>query len=263
MASMPYQMQQLPATTALLMRIEEERIAKRWKASTTLKYAAATAGAMAQLPIYKQVTFPLLLAQSPIWRAGMQTLAKRARIELPSAPVAATVQQVQNAVSKEADPEVKALLLLSWLVAGRTGDVQKLLVSSIVITGETLRVTYLQGKTVQKRGPYSVTTSLRPADALILNAWLNTRQTWAFSSRDLNTRVKEALRRVDRGLECRSLRRGALLAMAQSGIAEEILLEFSGHTTIQMLRRYLGWKPARVVAARTVQAAAAALHPVA
>jgi hypothetical protein len=53
--------------------------------------------------------------------------------------------------------------------------------------------------------------------------------------------VTAALRLGHMELEQRSLRRGALQTMADKGVSEEVMLQFSGHTTVAMLRRYLDW----------------------
>ena len=53
--------------------------------------------------------------------------------------------------------------------------------------------------------------------------------------------VLTALRRISSDLENRSLRRGALQALAISGVDEPTLLLFSGHVLVSTLRRYLAW----------------------
>jgi hypothetical protein len=54
--------------------------------------------------------------------------------------------------------------------------------------------------------------------------------------------IKIALRRSHPELEQRSLRRGALQTLACApGITDELLMEFSGHTRVATLRRYLNW----------------------
>ena len=53
--------------------------------------------------------------------------------------------------------------------------------------------------------------------------------------------LKDALRVINPDLEQRSIRRGALQAMAENGVSEEMLMRFSGHTQVTTLRRYLNW----------------------
>ena len=73
--------------------------------------------------------------------------------------------------------------------------------------------------------------------------------------------VLAALRRVSHDLENRSIRRGALQALANAGTPEDVLLLFSGHTNVVTLRRYLGWGSIGTAKRTTMTTAAAALAP--
>ena len=68
--------------------------------------------------------------------------------------------------------------------------------------------------------------------------------------------LKVALRVVDPALEQRSLRRGAIQALAASGLKDEELLHYSGHSSVQMLRRYLNYGLKSGEAARRAERAA-------
>ena len=61
-------------------------------------------------------------------------------------------------------------------------------------------------------------------------------------------------------LELRSLRRGALQLLSTMGTPEEILMIFSGHSSIATLRRYLGYQPAAEVAERCILASVGMLR---
>jgi hypothetical protein len=75
----------------------------------------------------------------------------------------------------------------------------------------------------------------------------------------LGTAVRAALRRADPRMELRSIRRGSLLDMAERGVPEVVMLEFSGHTTLAMLRRYLAWGTAAKAITNQTAAAGARL----
>jgi hypothetical protein len=97
----------------------------------------------------------------------------------------------------------------------------------------------------------------------LVRQWLEQRATsvWVFPTPDaLGPQVRQALRAVDPALEQRSLRRGALLTMAAAGVSEAVLLEFSGHTTGRMLRRYLGFGASLAATGMQTLAAAALLQ---
>ena len=56
------------------------------------------------------------------------------------------------------------------------------------------------------------------------------------------------LKALDPAMEVRSIRRGAITAMAMNGTTDEVLMTFSGHTRIQSLMRYMDnglWRSSR------------------
>ena len=110
-----------------------------------------------------------------------------------------------------------------------------------------------RGKGAKTRGAYTVHTRCAPGPwaealkaALQREGWL-----WPAESQEARSanglKVTRHLRTVDAQLEQRSIRRGALQAMAAAGVPEKRLLTFSGHTNVPMLLRYLdfGRKAAR------------------
>jgi hypothetical protein len=130
-----------------------------------------------------------------------------------------------------------------------------------------LSITFRRGKGVKARGPYTVHT-LVGEWATLIKQWMPSHgPLWPKAHTEygrtvLGTKVKECLRRGDDScdvlLEQRSLRRGALQTMAAKGVAEDVLLHFSGHTNSQQLWRYLGWGQYRGdMRVRGVSAAAA------
>jgi integrase len=149
-------------------------------------------------------------------------------------------------------------MVMAWAVAGRVGDILRLRTQDAQLAGVTLTVTHRQHKTLVARGPYSVATELSATEAEIVGRWRTARQEQGFlfpAPEKLGPMVRSALRRVDPHLEQRSLRRGRLLSMAEAGVPETVLLEYSGHTSTRMLRRYLRWGAA-LTAVRTATVAA-------
>jgi hypothetical protein len=126
-----------------------------------------------------------------------------------------------------------------------------------------LRVEFRRGKGVLFRGPYTVHTLLPAPQAKILRNLLASESPSARlfpATTTTHQAVLLALRARNPLLEVRSLRRGALQSLALT-TPEELLLNFSGHTNVRTLRRYLGW--GRVVGrvAQETTAAATALQP--
>jgi len=220
---------------AVLEILARRRKARKLRWTTVVKYAASIAGALQVLPLY-HIAEPVTLSASPEWKTALKGLAAKAREESARIPTAVTFDQVKTAVQNATATATKRALALGWLVAGRTGDILKLRREDIVLSNGSLTVTYRRGKTVARRGPYSVST-LVPREWQILfdkmpDMPMNGSSTWA---------TLKALRTVHKDLENRSIRRGALQTLARSGIEEQTLLLFSGHASVAMLRRYLAW----------------------
>jgi hypothetical protein len=70
-----------------------------------------------------------------------------------------------------------------------------------------------------------------------------------------------AIRRAGSDLNMRAMRRGSLQTLAQAGHTAEQLLAFSGHASVEMLKRYLDWGRLFGHEQQAGQAAAAALYP--
>ena len=118
--------------------------------------------------------------------------------------------------------------------------------SGFKIDQQKVMITFCRGKTVAKRGAYTVSSYIpTTTDASPAKHYLTTRQGTALSPlfpSITGRAIKQALRSStgDQLLEQRSLRRGALQELAAQGMALTTLLLFSGHKTTEMLLRYLG-----------------------
>lgn len=249
-----------PTHQAIMEVLSRRRREKRLKWTTTIKHLASMAGALQLLPLYRAGTTPIALHLIPEWKVALRGVAAKAKEEGSRVPTAATFEQVRRAVAATSHPGTQRALATTWLLAARTGDVLKLRKNDLTIVtaqGEarngdnSLTATYTKGKTVMRRGPYSVSSTV-PAEWKTL---LNQIPENPFAGASTWT-VLNALRAVDKKLENRSIRRGALHTLATSGVDEDTLLLFSGHASVQMLRRYLSWgKDTQVNMSRMQQAA--------
>lgn len=119
------------------------------------------------------------------------------------------------------------------------------------------------GKGVLFRGPYTVHTLLPVRQAKVaanLLAPLRSHQRLFPTPTPTHKAVLAALRARNLTLEVRSLRRGALQTLALT-TPEDLLLNFSGHTNVKTLRRYLGWGRILGTVAQATTRAAIALLP--
>ena len=249
-----------PLVPALLEIVSVRRRSQQWRWTSTLRHMAEIAGALRNLPISSGIP-AVELSTDPQWVAAMRGVAGHARAERPRTPKAATAEQIRMTMAAEPNMEVRRLLALTWLCCGRTGDCRQLQPEDLSLVGNDLTVTFRRGKTIQRRGPFSLHTTFPPGWRQLL-AIPDGDVSWAASlSRASVSDVLIALRRVDKHLENRSIRRGALQSLAAAGAPEDLLLLFSGHTSVDTLRRYLAWGAIGSAKKTAMTPAAAALAP--
>lgn len=246
LSELPIVYTRMMAPDALVSWLAALRLQRRWKWSTTARNMAALAGALILLPAYRQTSFSIRLGDDPTWRMATQAVRKRMLAELPHQPQAASYTDIKKAIATTSCLASRAVLVLAWAFCGRVGDILKLRKDELQLqrlpTGAMhLTATFLRAKTSSARGPYTLHTAIDQLQGSLLEKWLQTRRSWIFPREITTSRITTALRQVRPDLECRSIRRGALQTLAASGVSEATVLEFSAHTSVGMLRRYLGW----------------------
>ena len=183
-----------------------------------------------------------------------RTLSKKANVEpvlFPKPTTHAHVLQAQKLLRSLPQPlgSLASLYLDLWeSTAARPMDALLLLPNNV----KTLRtvhdrkvwsITFVEGKGVLIRGPYTVHTVL--TDDTFLQMALkhpNSPSLFPLELRALiQKEVMNALKTTDQKYEQRSIRRGSLQVLAMAGADEPTLLSFSGHKHAPMLWRYLGW----------------------
>jgi hypothetical protein len=268
--AMPEDLRPLPFDIALLHLIRRmSQEGRGWAPSTLLKKHASAQGALSALPLYSDCPHPILMGRSPTWRAAMSSLGKAAKETASREPTAAKEEEVFSALGR-ADAPTATALALAWVTAARLGCVLQLEAGDITLTpGESpeapwkLRVEFRRGKGVLFRGPYTVHTLLPVKQAKVaanLLAPLRSHQRLFPTPTPTHKAVLAALRARNLTLEVRSLRRGALQTLALT-TPEDLLLNFSGHTNVRTLRRYLGWGRILGTVAQATTRAAIALLP--
>ncbi len=239
---LPTDLLKAPLTTAIIESLTRMSITRRWRATTLLKYLCTAQGALAMLPMYVR-TPAILLNNCPIWRQALRGATHRAKQELPRQPAPATFNDVTTAIRMESSHPVRTALILTWLTCARTGCILQLSRDDVDLRPDgSLSIRFRKGKGARVRGPYTVHTTVIPPQLLaMVRSWLDQRKSKLFNmikGRD----IMLALRRVSPTLEQRSLRRGSLMTLsATPGVTDQLLMEFSGHTQVTTLRRYLSW----------------------
>lgn len=241
LSSIPADLLAAPATTAISTHLTRTAIERKWRASTLLKYLCTAQGVMALLPLYRR-TPAVQLNTCPIWRIAIKGATIRCKEELPQQPRPASLQEVRQCLRSEQSLPLFAAILITWLTCNRTGCVLQLSREDVELSADgRMSVRFRRGKGVRVRGPYTVHTKVDEMFLPRLQQWLQQRRGRLFSM-VTGTQIKLSLRKVNAQLEQRSLRRGSLQLLSTApGITDQLLLEFSGHTSVKTLRRYLSW----------------------
>ena len=249
--SLPAKYHQLNLDRAMEQYFLDSKARKRWLPTTMVVKLATAHGALRLLPLYAEGELPVLMRESVLWMSAMKAAAKMAKQHPPTQPTAATWKEVEEAINKETIVAVRMAVLLTWLTCGRGGDVLLLKPDNVELTmrktpgGEVpiMSVGFWKGKTVKTRGSYTVFTQ-QPPPALLeeWKAYHKSVKAGDYLFKGVRgSQIKDALRRANAKLEQRSMRRGAIQALAATGLKDEELLHYSGHTNVIMLRRYLNF----------------------
>lgn len=233
---------------ALVTAIEKLSQKRQWKAPTALlSNGANLLAAMSRLDQYAPPMKPVQLNQFSEWRDAMSTWTRQAFQYQPQV-TEVTKQQIQE-ILPNCTTASKVLLITSWLHAARVGNVFGLRKDNLHFTPQASglvdwAITWNSAKTTKKVGPYTT-------HSCIPNDWYELVQRWL--SRNKGTQplfpmdrqkqmlgeIRTQLRQHNRKHDLRSIRRGALCAMAKEGTPIETLLVFSGHRSVDMLLRYI------------------------
>ena len=250
----------LPLDAALAEQMLRWKDRLRWRWATLERNMTTMAGALSSLRLYSRHPISVSLGASHLWGAAMRAAAIKAREEEPRAPRPAKWEQVVRIVDDVSLPIwMRQVLLICWLTAARPGCVLQLKAEDLQVSlasEQTLlpfAVIFRRGKGARLRGPYTVHSALQ-ARFLPLLRPLVEGSGYLFPAESANhreqmaRRLLAAVRAVDGSLELRSLRRGSLETLSRLGVDERELMQFSGHTQIATLRRYLRWGRADAVA---------------
>lgn len=244
LSKLPAEFHSLPLGTALVNYFNQQRKRRHHRWSTALTKMATAHGALRLLPLYAKAD-SVMLKECVVWMQSMKAVSKQTKQEVPNQATPATWELVEEALSKEPQLFVRMALMLTWMTCGRGGDVLQLGPSCVEVQETGLMVHFRRGKTVKTRGAYSIFTPLPPEKYRVqflafLAEAVKAKRKWLFE-RVQGNHIKESIRRANPKLEQRSLRRGAIQTLAATGLSDEELLKYSGHTNVQMLRRYLNF----------------------
>jgi hypothetical protein len=247
-----------PLPQAIEFALMKEAIVFSWHPSTLARYLAAVQGAFTDLPLYSQEIWSINLSSDPHFRAALKAADAAAR-QTPASReiVGMTKDDIVRILELEPNPTVRSFIIITWVTAGRLGDVAQLCARDVRFPPPTasqspaslpISVTFRKGKTVPRRGPYTVDSQVTLAWADEVKAFLAGTQpsdplftSETASAGGVVAKGTAAFRRANPVFESRGLRRGALQTLARSGIPLDLLMLNSGHKQVSTLYRYLNW----------------------
>lgn len=229
--------------------VEHLRTSRRWKWSTAQTALGEMLGAISRTEVYGAPCRLKLLVQSAIFRDYMKRVTKNVVCEPVNHPIPLTrviTRRVLCDLYYLRKQMLLCLLVLAWGTASRVACALKLQTSNVQVDSDGIRVRFVEGKGVfARRRPYTVHTHLGQWQGQVEQfVAARGRSKFLFPPcmrQRLANQLRQALRQQMPHAELRSIRRGALIQMAEAGTPANVLLHFSGHASEQMLMRYLGW----------------------
>ena len=157
-----------------------------------------------------------------------------------------------RAMYEQSHPMLTTLIVVAWMLGQRFGDIIQLATSDVIFTEHLVTITVRRGKVMATQPPFTLFLEPDSYPATSLRQLVSAAQSIAqlyicTASNAVDERAAVALMAstmlvtIDDSLELRSIRRGGLQHMAQEGIPLSAILNFSRHTSENMLLRYLNW----------------------
>jgi hypothetical protein len=234
-------LQQEQVAVACVRTMYKVKADHMWKWGTMHAGMSTLAGTMNCLDAYSKAK-SVNLGKSASWRMAMRRIAKKANLEAVKQSAPATLADIK-ACTKILEPKrrsAKLMLVIAWAHAGRGSNVMTLTKGNFSHKGKSIRWT--KAKTTATRGCYTTHSSYGEFSTFVQEELdkIEDPTQQLFTKEDLKM-VREALHERNPNFDLRSLRRGALQALAAKGYSDDLLMQFSGHTTTKSLYRYLNW----------------------
>jgi hypothetical protein len=205
-----------------------------WSAGTTFSRWRAFLGAL------KELGEPIGVVERAIeelWRGKSEE-------ELEVDPVQPmTIAQLDLWIKTSPPVSVQLWIRTAFLYGQRPSDIAQLTTDMVSIVDQYVVLTIVHGKTMHRATtPYTLHLQIRsPLAKDILKRTMELPWEARLWQEADHFDLLRSLRRVDRELETRSIRRGGLQRLAAIGLTTSELLRLSRHTTETSLMRYLNW----------------------
>ena len=273
LARAPHHTRNWPLARIALEVLERGRKEHRWCWNTVMNKTGLLAAALSRLDLYTGGSMaPVTLRFEQEWTDAGRHVRRMAHQSATTGLPALSESNLWIAIEKAEDPEVRALLILSWATVGRVGDVAQVKTKNASVgppvrgAPTSVQVFFDRGKVIGKVDPYNIHTVVPEKWAAWLRTWLAAKTTMFLfeqPSRAQRSRflaeVRNHLRTIDPMSDLRAVRRGAAQALAEKGVPLAQIMYFTRHVDVSMLRRYLRYGQAKSEEARKGAAAASKL----
>eukprot|EP00796_Vickermania_ingenoplastis_P007808 gene7808-biopygen5237 len=247
-------------------------VKRKWKWSTYAKNLSAVEAALENLPLYTNQKQGIRLKDCPEWRENLSGAQLKERESEADPPAPLTIDQYEKARKELAkiNPEAELYLTMLWMFAARPADITRLRVRSIAFSEPDAnrniptQITIREGKGAKFRGPYPVASVLLPQQATVLQHLMQDKlgsQLIFKNAAEVREQTLRVVHKVCPDATLQSLRKGAVLHLANKGVPEDQLMRITGHTQVNTLRKYLGYGRQLTAEGVAAQANAGLLHP--
>ena len=261
---LPETLHHMPIPIALATFLWDQSVELQWKPTTLFKYLCTAQGALRILHLYRNSAPSVMLSNDASWAMIMRGARQLAVEHIPLQPKAATIDAINKALratSGTFTKHVRVIIMLAWLTTSRLGCIRKLKTEDFNFneTERTMDITFRRGKGVRARQQaYTVTTLIVSTEWWReITTYIKARSGFLFPLTLKDKFITDPLKVA--GIEQRSIRRGALQAMAADHVTPAVLMNFSGHTSEKTLNRYLDFGKKRADLASASKAAARSL----
>jgi hypothetical protein len=210
------------------------------KASSTVTLLGRTLGMVKRFA-------PLLGRRIPAWDAEMKRLELKSRQE-PVKRATPLTHKLVSQIATQLGQIERCWLYVAWACAARGSSVTKLRPRNVFpnpwqadnskVLHDLTALTFVEGKTITSTGAYTIHARLPPdvRASLVKLRRDRSRCKFLFPSK---TQSRVAAELAKHGMDIRSIRRGALQAMALAGSKPDVIRSFSRHTDNKGLAAYL------------------------
>lgn len=214
---------------------------QKWKVSTMETAMITFASVLNCLDAYSNAQ-RINLADWATWRMALRRIRKMKNLESVKQSAPATLKDIETAAARlgKRRRSAKLLLVIAWAHAGRASNVMTLTAKQFFNKARSVR--WDKAKTTATIGRYTTHSTYGKFSTFVIReiAKYSDQDKPMFTKEDLK-QVREELRALNPDFDLRSLRRGALTALAAAGHDDDTLLQFSQHLNVKNLYRYLLW----------------------